>query len=94
MKYIQVCAECLQQPMVLTDTDLVTSATKWTLDYLRANIGDGTFLVYESRTHSFKYFDDKKQPAHPDFKPQMKRLDMTFGEFCDRLKVPQRERRR
>jgi len=80
--------------MVLTDTNLVTSAFKWTLDYLRSNIGDGSFSVYESRTHFFKYFDDKKQPAHPDFKPQMKRLDMTFGEFCDRLKISQRERRR
>jgi len=84
----------VQQPVVLTDTDLVTSALKWSLDYLRTNIGDATFSVYESRTHLFKYFDDKKQPAHPDFKPQMKRLEMTFGEFCDRLKVPQRERRR
>ena len=80
--------------MVLTNTNLVASAMKWTLDYLRANIGDGTFSVYESRTHLFKYFDDKKLLAHPEFKPQMKRLEMTFGEFCDRLKVPQRERRR
>jgi len=80
--------------VVLTDTDLVMSAMKWTLDYLRSNIGDANFSVFESRTHLFKYFDDKKLLSHPEFKPQMKRLEMTFGEFCDRLKVPQRERRR
>jgi len=80
--------------MVLTDTDLVTSAQKWTLDYLRTNIGDGSFSVYESRTHLFKYFDDKQQLAHADFKPPMKRLEMSFGEFCDILKIPRRERRR
>jgi len=84
----------VQQPVILTDTHLIEPALGWSLDYLKENIGNGLFAVYESSNHLFKYFDDKKLSSHSDFKPQMKRLEMTFTEFCDRLKVPQNDRKR
>jgi hypoxia-inducible factor 1-alpha inhibitor (HIF hydroxylase) len=83
-----------QRPVVLTDTSLVEPALKWSLDYLREHIGNGSFAVYESANHKFKYFDDKKISNHSDFRPPMKREEMKFSEFCERLKVPQSERKR
>lgn len=71
------------EPVVLTDTDLVTSALHWSTDYLKENLGDGNFSVYESDNHLFKYFDEKKLSSVKDFTPPMRRREMKFGEFCD-----------
>lgn len=81
------------QPVVITDSRLVESALKWNLDYLRCNIGDGTFNVYESPNHLFKYYDekklDKKLPgSNGPFRPPTKRLEMKFDEFYDLMKKP------
>lgn len=82
----------LQQPIVITDAKLVESALKWDLDYLRQNIGDGTFSVYESPNHLFKYYDEKKVekklPGSGTFRPPTKRLEMKFHEFYDLVKKP------
>ena len=73
--------------MVIEGTNLVAPALSWDLDFLKDNLGDSNCSVYESRDHVFKYFDEKKVPSHPDFQPQMRRLEMKFGEFVDRLKA-------
>lgn len=82
-----------QQPVVITDSRLVESAFKWNLDYLRSNIGDGIFNVYESPNHLFKYYDEKKLDKrlpgnNGPFRPPTKRLEMKFDEFYDLMKRP------
>lgn len=82
----------VQQPVVITDTDLVGSAHKWDLDYLREHIGDGNFSVYNSPNHLFKYYDEKKAEkklqGSGSFQPPTKRLEMKFSEFYDLMKKP------
>ena len=78
----------------MTDTRLIEPALRWSLEYLRENIGNGKFSVYESDSHVFKYFDEKKLAGHPDFQPPTKRVDMTFPQFCDQLQVPRNERKK
>ena len=46
--------------MILTGTNLVTPALRWTLPYLEENIGTSKHTVYISKSHTFMYFDDKK----------------------------------
>ncbi len=75
----------LQQPVVITGSNLIAAASHWTLDYLEDNIGDADFSVYESGSHNFKYFDEKKSSAYANFKAPMKRLDLKFPEFVDRI---------
>ena len=71
--------------MVLTDSKLVGSALHWDLDYLEENLGDGDFSVYQSESHLFKYFDEKKI-GNSGFEPQMNRTEMKFSEFTKKLK--------
>lgn len=47
-------------PVVLTGTELVEPALRWTLPYLEDNIGSSKHTVYISKTKKFLYFDDKK----------------------------------
>ena len=84
----------LQQPFVITDTNLAGPALRWNLDYLKDNIGDGNFSVYQSDNHLFKYFDDKKAHVVDNFVPPTKRLDMKFKEFCELVKAPNRKGKR
>ena len=74
-----------QIPVILTDTDLVKPALKWTLDYLSDNLGDGDFTVYKSSSHKFKYFDEKRAQGRDDFTPPMSRDDMKFKEFVNKV---------
>ena len=58
----------LQTPVIFTDSNLVAPAvSKWSLDYLASNLGDGSYSVYESKDHRFKYFDEKKAKVHKGF---------------------------
>ena len=70
---------------MLTDTNLAAPATRWTLDFLTENIGDDQFTVYESNSHKFKYYDEKRANLN-GFVPQMRRKEMTFKDFASKLK--------
>ena len=53
----------------------------WDLDYLEENLGSGDFSVYESDSHKFKYFDEKKAGMIPNFVPPTRRNEMKFPDF-------------
>ncbi|XP_049666963.1 hypoxia-inducible factor 1-alpha inhibitor isoform X1 [Buteo buteo] len=80
-----------EEPVVLTDTNLVYPALKWDLDYLQENIGNGDFSVYSASTHKFLYYDEKKMANFKNFKPKSSREEMKFNEFVDRLKEIQQK---
>ena len=40
--------------MIITDSDLVASALKWTLGYLQRHLGNGFYYVYTSKDNKFK----------------------------------------
>eukprot|EP00061_Rhincodon_typus_P010486 g34810.t1 len=74
------------EPVVLTDTNLVYPALKWDLEYLQENIGDGDFSVYVAKTHKFLYYDEKKMVNFKNFKPKSRREEMKFSEFVEKLR--------
>ncbi|KAM9197300.1 hypoxia-inducible factor 1-alpha inhibitor isoform 2-T2 [Dugong dugon] len=74
-----------EEPVVLTDTNLVYPALKWDLEYLQENIGNGDFSVYSASTHKFLYYDEKKMTNFQNFKPRSNREEMKFHEFVEKL---------
>ena len=84
----------LQKPVVLLNTNLVTSALHWDLPYLCENLGDGSYSVYESDNHLFKYYDEKKINSHKDFKPTITRKEMKFQDFSEKLKNSESSKKR
>lgn len=76
---------CFQEPVVLTDTNLVYPALKWDIAYLRENIGNGDFSVYISENHKFLYYDEKKMCNFENFVPKSQRMEMKFSEFVDKM---------
>ncbi|KAJ6661727.1 hypothetical protein lerEdw1_013249 [Lerista edwardsae] len=80
-----------EEPVVLTDTNLVYPALKWDLDYLQENIGGGDFSVYRASTHKFLYYDEKKMTNFKDFKPKSSREEMKFSEFVEQLQEIQQQ---
>lgn len=78
-----------EKPVVLTDSRVISTAMKWSLDYLERNMGDGECNVYSSKTHRFKYFDDKKAQSLPSFKTPMRSHQMTFKEFVSKVRARQ-----
>ncbi|XP_076440326.1 hypoxia-inducible factor 1-alpha inhibitor-like isoform X2 [Babylonia areolata] len=76
-----------EEPVILTDTDLVQSALHWSPDHLASHIGEGQFTVYSSRNKKFLYYDDKKFSKVPDFTPPTTRQEMTFQEFLRKVKA-------
>lgn len=86
--YISVCEILfffLQQPVLLKNSDIIGTALKWDLNYLKDNLGQGSFSVYSSRTHKFMYCDDKRAKDWPNFAPPTQRHDMKFEEFFTRI---------
>ncbi|CAG0883921.1 unnamed protein product [Darwinula stevensoni] len=86
-----------EAPVLLTGGDVISSAKKWDLEYLEANLGMEDFVVYLSDSHVFKYYDEKKvrdPQALPNFVPPIKRSDMKFAEFRRYLKkwLPEQKR--
>ncbi|GFO38263.1 hypoxia-inducible factor 1-alpha inhibitor [Plakobranchus ocellatus] len=75
-----------QQPVIITGSDLVGSAYHWNLDYLCAHLGYGLYTVYSSTSGKFKYYDEKKVPNVPSFKPPTSHTDMTFQDFVSILR--------
>ena len=70
---------------MLTNSDIIATALKWDLNYLRENIGPGNFSVYSSKTSKFMYFDDKRAKDWPNFVPPTERHEMKFEEFFERI---------
>ena len=50
--------------MILTGTELVAPALRWSLPYLEENMGSSKHTVYISKSRVFLYFDDKKVRVH------------------------------
>ncbi|XP_008117604.2 hypoxia-inducible factor 1-alpha inhibitor [Anolis carolinensis] len=80
-----------EEPVVLTDTNLVYPALKWDLDYLQENIGSGDFSVYRASTHKFLYYDEKKMANVKNFKPKSSREEMKFSNFVEQLQEIQQQ---
>lgn len=76
---------CFQEPVVLTDTNLVYPALKWDIAYLQENIGHGDFSVYTAENHKFLYYDEKKMANFENFVPMSRRMEMKFSEFVDKM---------
>ena len=75
----------MQEPVLLKNSDIVGTALKWDLNYLKENLGQGSFTVYSSKTHKFMYCDDKRTKDWPNFVPPTQRTDMKFESFCTRI---------
>ena len=71
--------------MLITNSGIISTALKWDLNYLKANLGQGGFSVYTSKTCKFMYYDDKRANDWPDFVPPTQRCDMKFQEFFERI---------
>lgn len=76
---------CFQEPVVLTDTNLVYPALKWDIAYLQENIGNGDFSVYTAENHKFLYYDEKKMSNFENFVPKSQRMEMKFSEFVEKM---------
>lgn len=76
---------CFQEPVVLTDTNLVYPALKWDIEYLQENIGNGDFSVYMAENHKFLYYDEKKMSNFKNFVPTSRRMEMKFSEFVEKM---------
>ncbi|PFX14346.1 hypoxia-inducible factor 1-alpha inhibitor-like [Stylophora pistillata] len=74
-----------EEPVLLKNSDIIGTALKWDLNYLKENLGQGSFTVYSSKTHKFMYCDDKRAKDWPNFDPPTQRTDMKFENFCTRI---------
>uniref|UniRef100_A0A8B9LAX5 Hypoxia-inducible factor 1-alpha inhibitor n=1 Tax=Astyanax mexicanus TaxID=7994 RepID=A0A8B9LAX5_ASTMX len=74
-----------EEPVVLTDTNLVYPALKWDINYLQENIGNGDFSVYIAENHKFLYYDEKKMSNFENFVPKSRRIEMKFSEFVEKM---------
>jgi len=80
-----------QNPVIITQSDAVASARKWSLDYLQENMGESPCTVFQSKSHKFKFYDDKKADLFQstykmEFTPPTRRIDITVADFHSRLK--------
>ncbi|XP_034245361.1 hypoxia-inducible factor 1-alpha inhibitor-like [Thrips palmi] len=89
----------LKKPVVLTGSNLVGAASKWNLDYLEENMGNGDFTIFVSDRNQFKFFDEKKLAeiasvtgAHvkdrskKEYERPAKSTTMKIREFARRVK--------
>jgi hypoxia-inducible factor 1-alpha inhibitor (HIF hydroxylase) len=76
-----------EEPVVLTDTNLVSSALHWDLPYLEQHMGPAKHTVYVSKTRKFMYFDDRKLANHSNFREPMKKREWTFSKFVDEYRA-------
>ena len=76
---------CFQKPLVILNSDLVSSASAWDLDYFEAKMS-GKYTVIVSDDHKFMYYDNSKREACPDFIPSTKRVQMTMPDFASRIR--------
>ncbi|XP_074647580.1 hypoxia-inducible factor 1-alpha inhibitor-like [Tubulanus polymorphus] len=74
------------KPVVITDSNLVASASKWNLEYLNDSLGDGDFSVYLSNNNKFMYWDNQKARELKNFTPATSKTTMKFNEFVKKMK--------
>lgn len=74
-----------QEPIVILESNLVSSASAWDLDYLAARM-PGKYTVIVSDDHNFMYYDEKKLEAYPDFIPSTRRVQMTMPDFVAKIR--------
>lgn len=85
--------------MVLTGSNLVGAASKWNLDYLEENMGNGDFTIFVSDKNQFKFFDEKKlaeiasvtgahvkERSRKEYERPAKSTSMKIREFARRVK--------
>ncbi|KAK3709320.1 hypothetical protein QZH41_009270, partial [Actinostola sp. cb2023] len=75
-----------EMPVILTGSNIVNTAMKWDLDYLKENIGKGEFSVYASNSRKFMYFDEKRAQNWANFTPPTVRFNMKFDDFYQQVK--------
>jgi len=73
------------QPVLIENSSLTSSAAHWTLSFLHDHMGSGQFTVYESDSHKFMYYDEKKLEQNKKFVPSSRRCDMTLSEFIAKI---------
>jgi hypoxia-inducible factor 1-alpha inhibitor (HIF hydroxylase) len=72
-------------PVIIPDSNLVSSARHWNIDYLQNNIGDGKFMTYVSNNQKFKYYDDKKCSNVKNFVKPMEQIELRFEDFVQQI---------
>lgn len=58
---------------------------KWDLDYLKQHMSSVCCNVMVSKSHKFKYYDQKKITPNMTFKPISRPSPMKFSEFADKI---------
>ena len=66
----------------------------WDLDYLTEHMKGDSFSVYESESHVFKYYDEKKTNVVPNFVPSMKRREINFMQFAHEMNTWKPDKRK
>ena len=76
-----------EQPVLLTGSNLIAPAMKWTLPYLEQHMGSNKHTVYISKDNKkFKFYDEKKVIPDSGFREPMRKREWTFSKFADELK--------
>lgn len=93
-----ICSRCLKnddslllvfffkQPVIIKNLHLVEPALKWSLEYLKHNIGTDKKNVYISPDHKFIYYNKSKCMFTKNFVAPNRQEEITFSEFAHRLK--------
>ena len=52
-----------QEPVILTNTHVTKSTSRWTMDFLSEQFGSVPITVLEADDYRFKYYNDKRNKA-------------------------------
>lgn len=90
--YIQIknnltwfCLQLIQKPVLIKGSKLVSRVLNWDLDYLKQHISSVCCNVMVSKSHEFKYYNQKKIGSNTMFKPISRPNPMTFSKFVDEI---------
>lgn len=78
--------------MVILESKLIKPALdRWNTEYLERNLGHSGHTVFVSKSHKFKYYDEKKilglnNTNGVEFTPPTKKVEMKIEEFMKRVK--------
>ena len=85
--YYLICYLNIQEPVIIENLGLVDSASKWDLDYLTANMGPEEKTILISETPKFTYFNERKCPSFPNFKPVSHEVSMKMEDFVSKFRT-------
>lgn len=77
-----------KRPVVIKGSGISDAALKWNIDYLRTHLGNGKQTVWTSKTNRFKFWNETIAKQIEDkipFVPPTKQIDMSIGEFVNRI---------